>query len=283
MNLEQTVTAKVVIQAGNEFTYNGVSIRWFYNEGFKFKSATTVVYIDPISLPEITEFADFIIITHDHRPHYSSGDIAQITDANTVVITSTQTPGWNLQVEPGETLTYPGVTFEFVPAYNVNKHRPDGNLFHPPEHQSLGVIMDFGTLRIYHAGDTDRIPEMQSITTDIALLPVSGYAWMTASEAADSVEDLKIQSDLRYAIPMHYGWNGYNDFTGSYFDAQRFTELADCDVVILNNYDNWNPEPPLGLQNDSLIKTIIAVAGISLISAVVVLLIRRSYKKSTHS
>ena len=44
--------------------------------------------------------------------------------------------------------------------------------------------------RIYHAGDTDVIPEMASIQTDIALLPVSGTYVMTADEAVTAAKAL---------------------------------------------------------------------------------------------
>ena len=81
---------------------------------------------------------------------------------------------------------------------------------------------------MYHAGDTDRIPEMTTIVTDIALLPVSGYAWMEPDEAADAVEDLKQSSDLAYAIPIHWGYN-----QGSRWHAERFIELANCTTIIL--------------------------------------------------
>ena len=71
--------------------------------------------------------------------------------------------------------------------------------------------------RIYHAGDTDRIPEMQSIKTDVALLPVSGTYVMTAEEAAAAALDLK----AKVVIPMHYGAG----VVGTVDDAYRFKEL----------------------------------------------------------
>ncbi|MBY8997060.1 MAG: MBL fold metallo-hydrolase [Candidatus Thorarchaeota archaeon] len=196
----------------------------------------TVVYIDPYNIDDkdhpVLEPADYIIVTHDHSPHFSFSDILALSDNDTITIGS-RIPAISLHpdhtVYPGEPLVFDDVSFEFVPAYNVDKYRSGTTtLFHPPSHDSIGVIVDFNGTRIYHAGDTDRIPEMMNITTDIALLSVSGYAWMEPDEAASAVDDLKQSSDLAYAIPIHWGWN-----QGSRWHAERFVELANCTTMIL--------------------------------------------------
>ncbi len=56
-------------------------------------------------------------------------------------------------------------------------------------------------VRIYHAGDTDRIPEMKGIEVDVALLPVGGTYTMNLDEAVEAAKDIK----ARYYIPMHFG------------------------------------------------------------------------------
>ena len=55
--------------------------------------------------------------------------------------------------------------------------------------------------RIYHAGDTDAIPEMEGIEVDVALLPVGGTYTMTAEEAAEACALLEAQ----VVVPMHWG------------------------------------------------------------------------------
>ena len=111
-------------------------------------------------------------------------------------------------VKPGETLTIDGVKIEAVPAYNTNKQ------FHPKENGWLGFIVEMEGVRIYHAGDTDMIPEMKELKVDIALLPVSGTYVMTAAEAVEAA--LAIQPGL--AIPMHYG-----SIVGGETDAEKFS------------------------------------------------------------
>ncbi|PNV78337.1 MAG: Zn-dependent hydrolase, partial [Thermoproteota archaeon] len=92
------------------------------------------------------------------------------------------------------------------------------------EYGGLGYIVDLSGKRFYFAGDTDLIPEMSSIDVDIAFLPVSGTYVMTAEEAAEATRMMK----TKVAIPMHYG-----SIVGSRRDAERFKELASCNVIIL--------------------------------------------------
>jgi L-ascorbate metabolism protein UlaG (beta-lactamase superfamily) len=100
-----------------------------------------------------------------------------------------------------------GITIEAVPAYNTNKQ------FHPRTNGWLGFILTVDGVRVYHAGDTDCIPEMKDIQADIALLPVSGIYVMTAEEAAQAA----LAIGPKIAVPMHYG-----DIVGVADDAERF-------------------------------------------------------------
>ena len=101
------------------------------------------------------------------------------------------------------------INVEAVPAYNIGKE------YHPKGSSGLGFIITVEGKRIYHAGDTDIIPEMDAIDADICLMPVSGIYVMTAEEAAKIT--LKIKPKL--AIPMHYG-----SIVGSVADAEIFME-----------------------------------------------------------
>ena len=193
-----------------------------------------MVYIDPNSIPDQSEIADYIIITHDHLPHFRASAINMVSDINTTLISHPFIIGRDYTPFPGYSLQFSNISFEFVYMYNIDKFRPSGVLFHPMG-SGVGVIVDFGEVRVYHAGDTDAIPEMRNINTDIVLLPVSGYAWMTAMEAVTAVEYLKESSNLKYAIQIHYGDNGFNELKGSLQDAITFGRNARCTVVILNS------------------------------------------------
>lgn len=217
------------------FHFEEVELNWIVVAGFKLKKDETVVYIDPKDVNrkthDLLEPADYIIITHDHTPHYSPLDMHFLSDSETIWITSPRirnTRNNQQTAHPGDIIEFEDVRFEFVPSYNTDKRRPSGELFHPPEHQNLGVIVDFDGTRIYHSGDSDAIPEMAEIDSDIALLPVSGYAWMSASDAAEAVELLKKGGDLQYAIPIHFGYNQGTDTS-----ALVFSNEANTSIVIL--------------------------------------------------
>ena len=98
-------------------------------------------------------------------------------------------------------LDFGDIKVRAVHAYNVNKFRSPGVVFHPKEDNKVGYVVKFGEVEIYHAGDTDHIPEMKDLKPTIALLPVSGTYVMTKEEAIEAAKDI----NPKVVIPMHYG------------------------------------------------------------------------------
>ncbi len=186
-------------------------LHWLGHDGFRI-DADKVIYIDPYQIRSKTP-ADIILVSHDHYDHCSPEDIKKIQQKSTTIVTDATSAGklsGNVRVvRPGETLSVEGITIETVPAYNTNKQ------FHPRAAGMLGFIVTVQGVRIYHAGDSDLIPEMEKIKADIALLPVSGTYVMTAEEAVQAA--LKINPKV--AVPMHYG-----AIVGTQSDAQKFAE-----------------------------------------------------------
>src|SRR5260370_4784903 len=86
-------------------------------------------------------------------------------------------------VKPGDKLKLGDVSIDVVPAYNLNKFREPGKVFHPKEDGKAGYIIGIKGVRVYHAGDTDAIPEMKVIKPNVALLPCTGTDAMTAADA----------------------------------------------------------------------------------------------------
>ena len=206
-------------------------IHWLGHDSFRIDAEKTI-YIDPWQLKENVPPADLVLITHEHGDHCSPGDVAKIAGPETVVVTNTASAiklksqkGQVRVVKPGDRLSINGIQLEAVPAYNLNKFRSPGKPFHPKEAGHVGFIITAGGQRIYHAGDTDNILEMDNLKVDIALLPVSGTYVMTAEEAADAARRIAPQ----IAIPMHYGAG----VVGTRADAERFAKLYDGQVVIL--------------------------------------------------
>lgn len=213
-----------------------IEIQWLGHAGFLIKNSQ-VIYIDPYNIKEGLGKADIILITHSHYDHCSIADIKKIIKEGTKIIlpadcqskiTRFDIPIKIEIIEAGQEFSFNGTKISALPAYNIDKS------FHPQEEGWLGYLIKINDILFYHAGDTDKIPEMQKLTgykqagkKFIALLPIGGRFTMNAEEAAEAAKMIKPS----LAIPMHYG-----SIVGSEDDAREFKELCGeegIDVKIL--------------------------------------------------
>lgn len=192
-------------------------IHWLGHDCFRV-DADKVVYFDPFQLGAGMKKADVVFVSHEHSDHCSPADVAAVTKQGTVVVTTAscakKLKGEVTVVKPGDKLTVQGMDVEVVPAYNLDPARLK---YHPRSAGGVGFVVTFGKTMVYHAGDTDFIPEMKSVKADIAMLPVSGTYVMTAEEAAKAAQAMKPE----ITIPMHYG-----TIVGDSRDAERLKKLA---------------------------------------------------------
>src|SRR3989344_2753853 len=163
----------------------GMNIEWLGHSGFAFKN-DKIIYIDPFKLGSNPEKADIILVSHEHYDHCSIEDIKKIIKPETIIVTvadcQSKLSGMKVAnitlVRPGNKVNVKGTMIGAVPAYNTNKK------FHPKENEWVGFIVTINGKRVYHAGDTDIIPEMNNLKNiDMALMPVSGTYVMTSEEA----------------------------------------------------------------------------------------------------
>mgnify|MGYP001568102837 CR=1 FL=1 len=207
--------------------FNNIEINWLGHDGFKIKNSK-IIYIDPFKIKD-NEKADLILITHEHYDHLSLEDLQKISTKNTIIVAAEickdKFLGLNYKevklVKPGDKLDLDNIKGEAVHSYNPNKQ------FHPKRDLRVGYILTINKTRIYHAGDTDLIPEMSNLKNiDIALLPVSGTYVMDVNEAVQAVKIIQ----PKIAIPMHYA-----SIVGTRKDAEEFKNLASkyCKVEIL--------------------------------------------------
>jgi len=176
------------------------------------------VYIDPWKIRQ-KDHADIILLTHDHYDHYSEFDIKTLTDETSRIVAPMSTPVVTDLIAAGSTLKIKDIGIRAIPAYNLSK------AFHPKANGWVGYVVEIDGKKIYHPGDTDRIPEMKGLSVDVAFIPVGGTYTMDAREAAGVFKDISAE----HAVPIHYG-----DIVGSKKDAEQFSELCACNVHILS-------------------------------------------------
>ena len=196
-------------------------IHWLGHASVRINGSKTI-YVDPYELSGVAEKADLILITHNHYDHLSVEDIKKIsTDQTEVIIPASLLVSLENKVKKvdiGQTIAVKGVEIRAVPAYNIVK------TFHPRSQGYVGYVFTLDDVTYYHAGDTDRIPEMRGVKADVVFLPVGGTYTMDAAQAAEAVKDL----NPSLAIPIHWG-----SIVGSETDAGKFKNLCQCEVRIL--------------------------------------------------
>jgi L-ascorbate metabolism protein UlaG (beta-lactamase superfamily) len=175
---------------------------WLGHAGFKIKLFSgRIICLDPYQIKEDKEKADIIICSHTHGDHFSKSDIKKVWKDNTILIGPTSIKkdvekfsGQTLKF--GEQLKLKDLTIELVPAYTIIKNT------HPKSNNWSGTILTSGNKSVYHAGDTERIPEMKELSKrgiNVAILPCGGIYTMDFDEATDAALDIKPE----IVVPMH--------------------------------------------------------------------------------
>jgi len=211
-----------------EYVYRGIKIELLGHASVRAEGEGVVVYVDPFQIKRARRDGDIVVCTHEHYDHCSPRDIEKVLKEGGAIVAAANCEAKlrefaveKVFLKPGETAEIGRVKIDAVPAYNVAKP------FHPREYGGVGVVLTIGGVRIYHAGDTDFIPEMGELgEIDVALLPVGGTYTMGPLDAARAVEVIK----PKVAIPMHYG-----AIVGSRREAEEFEKRASkfCEVRIL--------------------------------------------------
>ena len=208
-----------------------IEIHWLGHSGFLI-SNSKIIYIDPFKIKEGLPKADLILITHGHYDHCSFEDIGKIVKEGTRIFLTAdaqskvarfKVPIRMEVVSPGEDFDLGTIKILTTPAYNIDKP------FHLKEESLVGYVLKMNDVIIYHAGDTDFIPEMQKLTGHnqpgkrfVVLLPIGGRFTMSAEEAVEAAKILKPFC----VIPMHWG-----SIIGSRNDADEFKELCNLDGI----------------------------------------------------
>ncbi|MGC8848713.1 MAG: MBL fold metallo-hydrolase [Conexivisphaera sp.] len=204
--------------------YGDIRITYLEHDSFLIEYKGLRIYTDPFKLPQPRyKLGDLVTISHEHYDHLSPDDLRKVAGPGTDIVASANCQGKVPMgkvtfLSPGSSTSVRGIDVMAVPAYNINKFRAPGEPFHPKNYQGVGFLLKLGSTTVYHAGDTDHIPEMKDLRgkVTIALLPVSGTYVMTPEEAAEAAMDISPE----IAIPMHWG-----AIVGDRKNAEKFRDL----------------------------------------------------------
>jgi L-ascorbate metabolism protein UlaG (beta-lactamase superfamily) len=165
------------------------------------------IYIDPCK--QAADFskmpkADIILFTHDHCDHFDMETLEDLRDESTLVVLPQICAihyGEGIVMRNEDVKIVKGLKIEGVPAYNIVQKRPSGFPYHL-KGVGNGYIITFGDKRVYIAGDTEKIPEMDELSDiDVAFLPVGPPWTMTMEMAVDAVKAIK----PKIFYPYSYG------------------------------------------------------------------------------
>ena len=179
-----------------------ISIKWLGHSSFMLKAEGKTIYVDPYE-GEYSEKADLILVTHSHFDHCDPSKIKKIRQPNTVIIApedcASKIGGEVKALKPNQEMAVGKIRVKATEAYNNKRFRTPGNPFHPKGF-GVGYLITVRDKTIYHAGDSDLIPEMKQLGhVDVALLPSGGTYTMDNPESAEAALTINPET----AIPMH--------------------------------------------------------------------------------
>lgn len=167
------------------------------------------IYVDPVTdkVQPVTDYttmpkADFILITHEHGDHLDAKAIEQLTKESTILVTNPRSHellgGKGEVMKNGDKVEMYSCSLEAVPAYNKSEDRQQ---FHPKGRDN-GYVISLPGFRIYIAGDTEDIDEMQNLKDiDVCFLPCNLPFTMTPEQCANAAKIIK----PKVLFPYHYG------------------------------------------------------------------------------
>ena len=214
-----------------------IQIRWLAHAAFQIETNGKTIYLDPRymksleskigSFFENPDKADVILFTHHHADHCYPSSFKKMLTPDTKIIApelcKKKLGNDFIRIKPGDEIRIDDIQVRAVDAYNIKRHRTSGRLWHIKE-EGVGYLVTIDGNTIYHAGDTEFIPEMRHLgNVNVALLPIDGKFTMNISEAIDAVMAIK----PKIVIPMHTMDADSLEF------KEKVEEISDIKVVPL--------------------------------------------------
>jgi len=213
-----------------------VTIKLLAHSGFEIKGGGKIIYIDLEEHASPSEKGDIVLSTHSHYDHCDPAQIKKVSREDTVIIAPedclSKLSGNVKALKPGEETMIDNIKIKALHAYNIKRFRSPGNPYHPKGF-GVGYVITVEGKRIYHAGDTDFIPEMKELKDiDVALLPTGDTYTMDNIEAAEAA----IAINPKIAIPMHTWGKDVTPF------KEKIEKNSKIKVVVLKEGEEYTLE-----------------------------------------
>lgn len=212
-----------IIDEGSDTMLDNITLN--YQSSIRMEKSGKVIYFDPYKIEGNKNDADYVFVTHSHYDHYSEDDIKKVMNDNTKFIVTSDleskiktlgiTDDNVLVVYPNEEHKIDDISFETIPAYNVDK------TYHKKSYNWVGYVVQINGVKYYDVGDSDVTDEFKDVKCDVVFVPVGGTYTMTDEEASSAINEMK----PKYAIPVHYGE------VGSEANAQNFIDNLNDDIT----------------------------------------------------
>ena len=212
------------LAAASAQAVSGARLTYFGRASVKIKTASGLVaYIDPYAPGDYSEPADLILVTHGHGDHNRTSLVARKPATVIAAPAGAVSDKGARAANEGDTFSVGSVSVRVLPAANKNHARSE----------SRGYLVSFDGIVIYHAGDTDYLPEMAGYgqyAITYALLPCDGFYNMGPEEAARCAEAMK----AKRVVPIHSSKSAsFDEKNAAAIRAQELIVLKPGDTVVL--------------------------------------------------
>lgn len=191
-------------------------LAYFGRASVKIKTAAgIVIYIDPYAPGDYSEPADLVLVTHGHGDHNKVG-LVTLKPGAIIAAAPGAVPGKAVKaLAEGDAFQADLVSVLALPASNKNHKRGE----------TLGFVVSFDGIVVYHAGDTNRLPEMEGFKAygiGYALLPCDGFYNMGPEEASACAAAV----GAKRVVPIHSS-------KSEMFDARNAKAVSGREVIVL--------------------------------------------------